>query len=243
MRCWSLAALLIAACAQPLPIHQQTWVLAQVASRYHAFYPADGDPDPARDAGLLRPRLGLPAIVQAGAPFTVELLERGSPPVPQAALVAPQVSDADARRCLAGALIAGCHLLRLAADGDQPLDGGARIGRFSARPESPPPAGGYDLYLESPSDAPTRAPRAVWLRDDDPSRLSTVRVAHLSDLHVGKAVPQLEAHLKQVFEEVNRLQPDLVIITGDIVNQGGDAQLDRRARAMLLTIEAPVAII
>ena len=64
---------------------------------------ADGDPDPTHDVGLLRPRFGLPAIAQAGSAFPLELLERGGPAVTRAALLSPDVDDATAERCLAGA--------------------------------------------------------------------------------------------------------------------------------------------
>jgi calcineurin-like phosphoesterase family protein len=237
---WLLPLLLWCGCSAPLAVHRQDLVLAQVAARYHAFYPANGDPDAARDAGLLRPRFGLPAIVQSGAAFPVELLERGGPAEARAALVTPGLADADAERCLGGAPVEGCWLLTL-SPAERTTVTGATIARVAARADAPP--GGYDLYLHATCDAPTRAPRAVWLRADDPARLEEVHVVHLSDLHIGKHVDDVERHLRQVIDETNALRPDLVVITGDIVNQGLDASLPPRARTLLLGLSAPVAIV
>src|SRR5262245_39261837 len=100
MRGFSALVLALAGCASPLAIHRDDVVLTEVAARYHAFYPAAADPDSAHDAGLLRPRFGLPTIAQAGAPLTVELLERGGPSDARAALLSADVDDASAERCL-----------------------------------------------------------------------------------------------------------------------------------------------
>jgi hypothetical protein len=234
---------LLGGCATaPLPIHQESTLLSEVATNYRAIYPSQDDPDPVDDAGLLRPRFGLPAIVQAGAPFAIELFERGAGGQLAAALVQPGLSDADARRCLGGATVAGCFPLTLTA-GESNAVGADHKLTLSARPAVPPPPGGYDLYLGSSCDAPTRAPRAVWLRAEDPATLPEVRVAHLTDIHVGKHRSELEAHLRQVVDEVNQLAPDLVVITGDIVNQGTDSSLAPRARQLLLGLQAPVAVV
>jgi hypothetical protein len=104
-----LLATAVAGCAAPLAVHRQDLLLTSVAANYRAFYPADGDPDLAHDAGLLRPRFGLPAIAQAGATIALELLERGGPSVVRAALVRPDVDSDAAERCLAGAPVDGCR--------------------------------------------------------------------------------------------------------------------------------------
>lgn len=229
-----------AGCGAPLATAGPDWVIGQIATRYEAFYPAAGDPRPGQDAGLLRPRFGLPAIAQAGASFTIELLERGGPIVAHAALLRPDVSSADAERCLAGTAVDGCHPLNLRPDSSRRLDG-LSVTRLRAQATAPP--GGYDLYLHPRCDAPTRAPRAVWLRTEDPARLARVRVVQLSDLHIGKHVPLVEQRLRQVIGEVNALAPDLVVVTGDIVNQGTDPTLPPHARQLLERISAPVAIV
>ncbi|HEX4457499.1 MAG TPA: metallophosphoesterase, partial [Polyangia bacterium] len=211
------------------------------AANYRAFYPADGDPDLAHDAGLLRPRFGLPAIAQAGATIAVELLERGGPSVVRAALVRPDVDSDAAERCLAGAPVDGCRPLALTTVERTAVAPSIERVRMTAPATAAP--GAYDLYLHPPCDAPTRTPRAVWLRADDPARLTQVKIAQLSDLHIGKHVDAVEEHLRQVIDEVNAEAPDLVLITGDIVNQGTDATLPPRAQALLLGLQAPVAIV
>jgi hypothetical protein len=231
----------LAGCAPPLAVHRQDLVLAQVANRYGAFYPTAGDPDPNHDAGLLRPRFGLPVIAQQGARFTVDVLERGGPAGElRAALVAPGVDDAAAERCLAGAAVEGCHPVGTDAVTREPL-GPTTVAHFSAHSDAPP--GGYDLYVHPACDPPTRAARAVWLRADDPAKLAEVRVAHLSDIHIGKHAGAIEAHLQEDIDEINAQPPDLVVITGDVVNQGLDARQHARAAALLLGLRAPVAIV
>jgi 3',5'-cyclic AMP phosphodiesterase CpdA len=236
----ALGLVTAAGCAAPLAVHRQDLVLGQVDAHYHAFYPGAGDPDPAHDAGLLRPRFGLPAIAQTGGPFAIEWLERGGPAAMRAALLAPNVTDAEAERCLSGEAIDGCHPISFAEAERKPI-GADRWAHALATADAPP--GGYDLYVHPPCDAATRAPSAVWLRPDDPATLGQVRVVHLSDIHIGKHVDDVEAHLKQVIAETNALHPDLVVVTGDVVNQGTDASLHPRARALLTAIRAPVAIV
>ena len=238
---WLVALALVATgCAAPLAIDREDLLLSQVNAHYCAFYPADGDPDTAHDAGLLRPRFGLPAIAQAGQPFAVEWLERGGPETVRAALIAPSVTDADAERCLGGQQIAGCHALAL-APAARKTEGSATVATAQATADAAP--GGWDLYMHPGCDAPTRAPSAVWLRADDPAHLAEVHVVHLSDIHVGKHVADVEKHLEQVIAETNALGPDLVVVTGDVVNQGLDASLPPKARALLAGIHAPVAIV
>ncbi|HEX6836209.1 MAG TPA: metallophosphoesterase [Polyangia bacterium] len=238
---WLFAFTLVAAgCAAPLAIDRQDFVLSQVNAHYGAFYPTDGDPDRAHDAGLLRPRFGLPAIAQAGQAFPIEWLERGGPETMRAALVAPTVSDADAERCLAGQEVGDCHPVTLAPP-TRTRAGSATVAQAAATVDAAP--GGYDLYVHPPCDAASRAPSAVWLRAEDPASLRRVHVVHLSDIHIGKHVADVEAHLRQVIAETNALAPDLVVITGDIVNQGLDPSLPPKARALLTTIHAPVAVV
>lgn len=240
MRPAVLSLLLIhgAACGRPVPIHNE-WVVKQVTTRYHSFYSSRGDPDLSRDAGLLRPRFGLPAIAPAGDPFDIEVLERGDRPVLCAALLRPGVSDAEAQACLLGVPHPGCYPLHLGdAAYRRPVTTWSEVAGFQARALKTPPPGGYDLYLMSSVDAPTRVPRAVWLRPR--TQRPELRVAHLSDLHVGKGGAAMIARLRGVIRAVNRLRPDLVVITGDLVNRGQDPKLPPQARALLLELQAPV---
>lgn len=235
-----LPLLLVAGCAAPVAVHRQDYVVGEIASHYRDLYPAAGDPDLAHDGELLRPRFGLPVIAQATQSFEVELLERGGPVEARLALLRADVADVDAERCMHGAAVDGCHLITVDAVRRQRY-GSLTVAHLSAHADAPPD--GYDLYVHPPCDKPTRVPRAVWLRADDPAQLAEVRVVHLSDIHIGKHVADVETHLRQVIGEVNALRPDLVVITGDIVNQGLDASLLPRARALLTSLEAPVAIV
>lgn len=265
--------------APPLPI-DDSWVMQQVSSRYGEFFFAGpGALSPGRSQGprtqptaildddglvqgLLRPRLGLPAIARAGTEFAIEMLERRdespSPDsVPKVALLRPEVTVDEAAGCLIGQPVPGCHLLRIEPQHATPAttSGGAGLWhtRYTAHLDGPflPPPGGYDLFVSSGdgdnSPRPTRAPRAVWLRAEDPTTLPQVRVAHLSDLHVGKGKngkdAQILSRLRQIVGEVNRLSPDLVIVTGDIVNSGQQPQLWPIAQELLSDVAAPVLVV
>jgi 3',5'-cyclic-AMP phosphodiesterase len=65
-----------------------------------------------------------------------------------------------------------------------------------------------------------------------------VTIAHISDLHVGSPffVPNL---MNRVIVEVNELEPDVVICTGDLTNEGYRQEY-KNAVAYLSRIEAPV---
>ena len=54
-------------------------------------------------------------------------------------------------------------------------------------------------------------------RDDWPSGHPPLRVALLSDAHIGSHADDIERHLR-ICAEVNRLEPDLVLLLGDYVN-------------------------
>lgn len=62
-----------------------------------------------------------------------------------------------------------------------------------------------------------------------------IRILHLSDLHFGRDRPELEEPL---IEAVNRIAPDLVVISGDFTQRARRAQF-ARARAFLDRIEPP----
>jgi hypothetical protein len=109
-----------------------------------------------------------------------------------------------------------------------------------------PSAGGYDLLLTTDEDAPTRAPKSVWLREEDPAALPRLRVAHLSDLHVGKGGRKrglLLAHVAEVIGAVNRQAPDLVVVTGDLVHKGQVPYMHPVAQRLLRELRAPVLVV
>ena len=249
---WMIVALSACASAQSL-VESDT--LARTARHWDAFGPTSADvpdPDPTRDALVLRPRFGAPAIIAADTAFAVETLVRGrgiDQPV-RAAMVSPTLDDAAAQKCLAAADIApsGCVLLDvLAVASDTIVTGGAQ--RFvhvhqTARARSAASPGAWDLMFGSSVDAPMRLPRAVFVRAEAPTTPATIRVAQLSDLHVGKGDAEaIETHLRQVIADLNARAVDLVIVTGDVANWGGQQPLFGRARDILLAVNAPLLII
>src|SRR2546423_14820657 len=78
-----------------------------------------------------------------------------------------------------------------------------------------------------------------------PSRLdwpaTVVTIAHISDPHVGSPyfVPNL---MNRVIVELNELEPDAVILTGDLTNEGYRQEY-KNCLAYLSRIRAPVHVI
>ncbi|HEY7116825.1 MAG TPA: metallophosphoesterase [Tepidisphaeraceae bacterium] len=68
-----------------------------------------------------------------------------------------------------------------------------------------------------------------------PEAFEGLRIAHLTDLHVDGHVPA--GYVRAVVEEVNRLGPDLVFITGDFVTRG--RALIRESCEIVAAIRAP----
>jgi len=64
------------------------------------------------------------------------------------------------------------------------------------------------------SPHPLRADHEVRIPGLDP-RLDGVRIAHLSDIHVGRLTPA--EHVRHAVELANQAEPDLVVMTGDYV--------------------------
>lgn len=244
---------LLGGCAAPQTLRPQQ-VLKRIAADYRQFYPGEGDPDLGRDAGLLRPRFGLPAVVAEGEAFTVELLERGEPAALRLSLLRADLDAESGRRCLSAAAAAlpnapgsdGCFPLRILSVRRSVVAAATAQSRavtqvsLIVQPPAGVPHSGYDLYLESAVDAPVRAPRSVWLRSPVTGPL---RVAHLTDLHLGKGDAVLLANLERTLAEVNAGTPDLVVVTGDLANLGTRGELVEKARALLLRVQAPVVVV
>lgn len=260
-----VAALSLSGCTKPVSLREQD-VLKHVAHRYRAFFPDAADPDPRHDVGLLRPRFGLPAILGTGSAtaatagllsFDVEVMERGGPVPLALALVPHELPTETAARCAslptdppatatgwavdpAPSAEPGCHPLRIVSTRREPLPDGAAHVFLTVQALGPVPPRDYDLYLRSPVDSPTRAPRSVWLRPGDPAA-APLRIAHLSDLHVGKGRHgRVLENLERVLNDVNAGAPDLVVLTGDIANMGTRARLEERAAELLQRLNAPV---
>lgn len=93
-------------------------------------------------------------------------------------------------------------------------------------------AGAYAWRIEPVWPTISRLPMSI---QGLPESLAGLRIIQISDLHVGKGVPA--SHLGSVMDEVNRRQPDVVAVTGDLVHQGRMAQADR-AGELLSTLSA-----
>jgi hypothetical protein len=214
----------VGACAAPVAEDSHS-VLGEVAARYTAFFPDGG--------GLVHPRFGDPAIGHRGDAVSIELLRRDGEPAPRAALVDMRAPGVDVRACVAGATVPGCWRLDLVETGRDRVDAHTSHIRFDAT--STAPAGGYDLVVDG-----ARATRCVWLRDEDPAALRPIHVVQLSDLHVGKNPSTMGPHLAEVIRDVNALAPDLVVVTGDLVQNGENVSQAGSAAAILHALDAPV---
>jgi uncharacterized protein len=69
-----------------------------------------------------------------------------------------------------------------------------------------------------------------------PDALEGIVIAHLSDIHFGRWVK--EQHLRPIVEAVNRVRPDLVVLTGDYVGYSSDPAL--ACARVLGDLRAPV---
>jgi hypothetical protein len=168
---------------------------------------------------LLRPRPGLPAI--AGAePFMVESIESA------AAAHTFHLESREGVRCPLD-VIAETHVETEA--------GGTMRRMLLPRGASRP--GIYDLVVGSDG---VRAACAVCLRS--PDRAATVNVAQVTDLHVGSGSRASE-RLAGLLADVNRARPDVVLVTGDVVNNGDRAELFEAARDTLATLDAPTFVV
>jgi len=244
----SLLLLCSAACLKPLPLRDEL-VMAEVMRRYDDFYP--GKPTEQPDSGLVRPRFGVPVIAQTGAAFSIEVLAQPGALPPQAVLLRPDVRAEDGLRCLRGEPVSQCFVLQLIEEARRPLPQGSAWVSYRAQvqpaPQLTPQPGGYDLVLGDAGTGMQRSPQSVWLLRDDPEKLTRVRVAHLSDLHVGKGNTRTSAEilgrLFQIVTEINQLQPDLVVVTGDLVHRGQTEGLQLGAQQVLRHVNAPVLVI
>jgi predicted MPP superfamily phosphohydrolase len=72
-----------------------------------------------------------------------------------------------------------------------------------------------------------------------PLNLDGFRIAHLSDLHIGSAVPKW--FLQHVMETVKALEPDLIVLTGDYVHTRPDEVSD--ITTLLQQLHAPTGIL
>ncbi|MBL8636066.1 MAG: metallophosphoesterase [Myxococcales bacterium] len=239
-----LSALGGVGCLKPLPLRDDL-VMDEVLRRYQDFYPAQTSASP--EVGLVRPRFGVPVIAQAGAAFAVELLARPGAVTPRVALVRPDISTEQGTACLRGEPSTSCYPLTLSLTEHRKMAEGAAWQVYAARTVQTPPPGGYDVMVMDEGSAVQRSPHSVWLRADDPEQIARPRVIHLSDLHVGKGssrrAGQILGRLFEVVTEVNRLHPDLVVVTGDLVDRGQTEGLQLGAQQVLRHVNAPVLVV
>jgi len=73
-----------------------------------------------------------------------------------------------------------------------------------------------------------------------PQRLRGLRIAHISDLHCSSTVSG--AYLRRCIERVNRLDVDLVVLTGDYITYDFRGQYRKKVVALLGRIESPLGV-
>ena len=71
-----------------------------------------------------------------------------------------------------------------------------------------------------------------------PAELHGLRIAQLSDVHVGPTVGR--AFMERIVARTNALKPDLIVITGDLVD--GDVEMLRRDVAPIFELTAPLGV-
>lgn len=148
-----------------------------------------------------------------------EILTPGSDIVVVARVAVPRTTAIDALALERGPLRIPVTLLRATGCG------GLRT-LFGRLPSDCPP-GHYDLTARA-GTREARAHRAVAVLTRIPDRFT---VAQITDLHFG-STPEGEASVTRIIEALNRLKPDLVVVTGDIAHDGLWDQYDRAQRVL-----------
>jgi hypothetical protein len=155
-------------------------------------------------AHVLRPRLGIPAVLTGDAPF--ELAVEGGLPGRAPELAARLERDG---RSVPLALSAPTtHLARHA---------------FTATPEEPLEHGAWELVVEGPAGT-ERLPGAVHRREPLPERFRFVQMA---DLPTFGGDGSGDALMEQLVREVNLLAPEFVLMSGDVAYVGTQWHFDR----------------
>jgi Icc-related predicted phosphoesterase len=236
-RTLAFLTVLAAGCAHHAAPHATdlVTVAGELASRFDTvFLGAD-------TIGLVRPRFGAPAVLEGAASFPVVVVDRhaGMTRTLRAALTVNELADVSITSCLDGTPTEGCIPLALTEDAPTPLRAGATLRTLTARPTTPPPLGAYNLVVRDGNEL-ARQFRVVFVRE--PATDRALSVVQLSDLHVdqrGDRAVERE-RLGRVIDAVNALRPDVVVVTGDMAEQGRTASLEDAAAAALRRIEAPV---
>lgn len=216
------------------------------AAGFDIIYPAvEGTP---RRSGIVAPRLGIPALLGPGAGFEIELLERlgGAEDGVRAALLKPELPPEQLAACLDGLASAQCVPLAPTAEWRELVaDGFAHRTIAVASPAVLAP-GAWDLAVRVGSGPAERQPRCVFTYSAPPEAPRPIKIVHFSDIHIGKH-PRREGGLvpamHRIVAAINRAAPDLAVLTGDLVENGGDEEWTDRARELLLAVQAPLLIV
>lgn len=246
-----LSALWLTACGgttakvfpDPLPTTESA-SKEDLVSRFETVYPPG--PNGMRQAGVIAPRFGLPTFSVPDGSFPIELVSREVNPTIVAALVSPSVSDVDAARCLSAADSNRCVPLQLdsitaASMPKTPFSTVSATAHAKGVTVGP-----WDLIVQVGGDPPQRMHKSVWIEATDPAVAAPLRIVHLSDLHLGKhpvATDGLLSSFRTAVERVNAVKPDLVVLTGDVVEDGPEQEWMKRAHAELLGLTAPLVVI
>lgn len=217
-----------------------------LGQRFDQVYPSAASGS--RVAGLLAPRFGLPSFTTTAARFEFALLARQPGVALRAALAAPSLDDASARACLDAAAADRCVPLALGPVAAKPVKDSAFIELTAPASAAAVPVGAWDLVVQAASDPPERVHRSVWVESSEPSAAAPLRVVHLSDLHLGKKAELvsgdgLVTELRTVIQRINTIKPNLVVLTGDVAEDGQEAAWLQRAHELLRGLEAPLVVI
>jgi Icc-related predicted phosphoesterase len=175
------------------------------------------------DVELVYPRAGLPTLIGPNGPLIVETLEPPSVEVGSVWL-RPPTGDA-------------LHSLRVVDERRTRAAGGRMRVRRTMRIGAALAPGPFTLETRR-----LRAERAVWVGATNPEASRPLRVAQISDLHVGsRRVPA--ARLQAIVDRLNRIAPDVVLVTGDVANDGGRVAQLVKAREILWQIAAPTFVV
>ncbi len=169
-------------------------------------------------AAVESPTFGAPAIVTPGAEVPVVV----------------RVAVPWATPAAAAALASGAASVPLAPVGPT-LRGPRQQARFRVPVDCPP--GNYDLLVRA-GGGWTRSRRAVSVLRTIPERFT---VAQLTDLHFG-STPGGEASVRRIVDELNQLAPAVVVVTGDIAQDGRREEYER-AQSTLARLAMPVVCI
>ena len=245
----TLGLLLLTAChgskptvfPSPLPT-QPSATVREIAERFDVVCPPG--PHGARVASVISPRFGLPVFSVPSASFPIELLARGqSLHLSLRWLLQVSMTKRRSAVCPPRLEVSACRLCwpTSAAQTSQ-----ARVLRHSARRRLLRGwrglGSGGPIRFRSAGAAPPqcldRAKRSVvaWAAAHRPPVGSASGQASGDD---GRALGSLKAAIQRV----NAEKPDLVVLTGDVVEDGLQEEWHKRAKTELLAITAPLAIV